>query len=220
MPNDIPNTQGGLSLSPAVSAIVSAVSNSAKNLTGNPDLTYERNPAPPPPKPKSPIDYIINAITNIGHGVSYEASKFMQPGKINKQALASALVGQESGGDYSAVSKSTDSKGQHAYGKYQILASNIPAWTKEVLGKAYTIKQFLADQRAQDAVFNWHISNLIEKYGNINDIASVYFSGGPYEKNKNNKDKSGLSVAEYAAQINSRYRNQLSQLAGAAAAVQ
>ena len=47
--------------------------------------------------------------------------------------LQDAIGQYESGGDYTAVGKKTAS-GDQAYGKYQIMGSNIPAWTQQALG--------------------------------------------------------------------------------------
>ena len=48
-------------------------------------------------------------------------------------ALTDAIAYEESGGNYRALGKPTAS-GDRAYGKYQVMGSNIPQWTKEALG--------------------------------------------------------------------------------------
>lgn len=152
----------------------------------------------------SAFKWMLDALDSVENTFNPEIS-YSRETEINPNALKEAIVGQESGGDYNAISTHTDSRGNHSYGKYQILGTNIPQWTMEALGQKMNIRQFLRSQEAQDKVFAWHIGNLIKKYGNINDIASVYFSGGAYAKNKDKKDASGKTVAEYASDINRRY---------------
>lgn len=205
-----------------VPATAGAMGNSIHNMIDNPNLHFERNkpqqvqtinPVSPVSNPVTDrvmkiIGWIKNAPNPLGTEVSYQS----QNQRINTQALRAAISSQESGGDYSAISKHTSQSGIHSYGRYQILGSNIPQWTKEALGKTLTVKQFLKDPKAQDAVFMWHINNLSKKYGNINDIASVYFSGGPYEKNRKKADKSGLTVEEYAASLSKRYQDEVNRI--------
>lgn len=65
----------------------------------------------------------------------------------------SAITGIESGGRYDAIGPRTKS-GDRAYGKYQVMGSNLPQWTQAALGKVLTPDQFLADPNAQEAVFS------------------------------------------------------------------
>jgi len=52
---------------------------------------------------------------------------------------AAEAIGQfESGGNYNAIGPAT-SKGNKAYGKYQVMDFNIPNWSKEVI-QVYKIK--------------------------------------------------------------------------------
>lgn len=61
--------------------------------------------------------------------------------------LASALSGQESGGNYAATNPRTG-----AIGRWQVLPSNIPSWSKDVLGRVVTPGEFKRDPKIQDAV--------------------------------------------------------------------
>ena len=47
---------------------------------------------------------------------------------------AKAIASVESGGRYNLVGPATRS-GDRALGKYQVMAANVPEWTKEALGK-------------------------------------------------------------------------------------
>jgi len=109
----------------------------------------------------------------------------------------------ESGNRYTELGPRTRT-GDRAYGQYQVMGANIPSWTKEVLGVAMTPEQFLQDQSAQDAVARAKLGGYLNKYGNINDAASMWFSGRPY-KNNLAKDVLGTSVPQYVATVNRYY---------------
>lgn len=116
--------------------------------------------------------------------------------------LVNAIGTFESGNNYASLGPVT--KGDRAYGRYQVMGSNIPAWTKEVLGRSMTPQEFLQDQQAQDAVAHAKLGSYLSKYGNINDASSMWFSGRPSQGN-NSKDVIGTSVPDYMAAIRKYY---------------
>lgn len=61
--------------------------------------------------------------------------------------LASALSGQESGGNYRPLKPRTG-----ATGRWQILPGNIPRWSKKVLGRAVSVNEFENSPEIQDRV--------------------------------------------------------------------
>mgnify|MGYP003144064390 CR=1 FL=1 len=109
-----------------------------------------------------------------------------------------AIAEQESGGNYRAIGKETG-KGK-AYGKYQVMDFNIPTWTREVLGRAMTPQEFLNDSQAQDKVAEVKMQQIFEKHGNLEDVASVWFSGRPIAGNTS-KDVTGTSVPRYVKNV-------------------
>lgn len=113
--------------------------------------------------------------------------------------LANAIAIQESGGRYNAISP-VNRNGGRAYGKYQVMDSNIPAWTKEVLGYSMTPKQFLNDPEAQEKVGQAKIGQYLQRYGNPADVAAVWFSGRPLKGNYST-DVTGTSVPKYVKNI-------------------
>lgn len=116
-----------------------------------------------------------------------------------------AAIGQfESGGNYKAMGPVTSS-GDRAYGKYQIMGNNIPSWSKEVLGKSISIAQFLANPQLQDQIAAAKIGQYIQKYGTVEDAASMWFSGRPLAKAGNAKDVIGTTVPQYAKNVRSIY---------------
>lgn len=110
-----------------------------------------------------------------------------------------ALAKQESGGRYNAVGPKT-SKGDRAYGKYQIMGANLPSWTKEALGQVLTPQEFLNSPEAQEAVASYKFQQYYSKYGNWQDVASVWFSGRPLSGNTS-KDVTGTSVPQYVRNV-------------------
>jgi hypothetical protein len=102
----------------------------------------------------------------------------------------------------SPVLQGGSNKGDRSYGKYQVLGANIPSWTKEYYGQSLTPQEFLQNPQAQEAVQRGKMSELWNKYGNINDVASVYFTGVPYAQAvaEGRKDQAtGTTVQEYVA---------------------
>ena len=96
-------------------------------------------------------------------------------------------------------------KGDRAIGKYQIMSKNIPSWSKEALGRSITPQQFLADPKLQDAIAEYKMANIFKQYGNVADVASVWFSGRPMNKAGNAKDVLGTTVPQYIRNVQSIY---------------
>lgn len=123
-----------------------------------------------------------------------------------------AIAGIESkgSGDYAAVGpRSKD--GDRPYGRHQVMGKNIGPWTKEVLGRAYTPEEFLADKDAQERVFQHKFAQSIEKYGSPEDAASVWFTGRPQAEGGNRRDVLGTSGNQYVQ----KFRQLLAQGGGA-----
>lgn len=120
-------------------------------------------------------------------------------GDTNTATIANAIAQVESGGKYTAVGPVTEN-GDRAYGKYQIMDFNIPAWSQEALGRSVTVQEFLNSPQIQDAVANYKIGQLYARYGNPDDVASVWFSGRPLSGNTS-KDVTGTSVPTYVQNV-------------------
>ncbi len=109
----------------------------------------------------------------------------------------------ESGGQkqpYSAVV--TNPNGQRALGKYQVMEGNVPGWTKDAFGKSMTPEEFLANPDAQEAVFLHRFGGYVQKYGNPQDAASAWFTGGPLAYGADKADKFGTTGNSYVAKFN------------------
>ena len=110
-----------------------------------------------------------------------------------------AIAGIESGGKYDKLGPVTKT-GDRAYGKYQVMGANIPQWSQEALGTKLTPEQFLADQKAQDAVFNTKFGTYEQKYG-PEGAAKAWFAGERGMNNPGARDQLGTSVADYASKF-------------------
>lgn len=86
-------------------------------------------------------------------------------------------------------------KGQKALGKYQVMPGNLPSWLKEAGLPNMTPQQFLNSPAAQEKVFETRSLAEYAKYGNWDDVASVWFSGAPTKQNK--KDDGYTTVPQY-----------------------
>lgn len=118
-------------------------------------------------------------------------------------SIAGRIAGIESGGgNYAALGPTTD-KGDRAYGKYQIMGSNIPSWTQEALGKPLTPEQFLADQDAQEKTAKHRMGVYLDEYGTPEDVASMWHSGLPYKEAvaRGRKDQLGTTTESYGARV-------------------
>lgn len=120
---------------------------------------------------------------------------------VDLAAQREAIGAIESGGDYGALGVLTKS-GDRAYGKYQVMGSNVGPWTKDALGYSMTPDQFLSAPWAQDMVFNKQFGNSLAKYGNANDAASVWFTGRPMSTGAGATDILGTSGSQYVANFN------------------
>lgn len=121
-----------------------------------------------------------------------------------------ALAAIESSGNYNAVGPVVEKgsyKGDKAYGKYQVMGKNIGPWTEEILGRRYSVEEFLADPEAQDRVAEYRLQQNYDKYGTWEDAASVWFTGRPVSHNNNDSD--GYTTAnEYVTRFQAALRRQ------------
>lgn len=85
-----------------------------------------------------------------------------------------AIAAQESGGNYNA--RGIRTRWGTALGKYQILDSNIPSWSRGALGRSVSVNEFLNNPRIQDAIARWQLQNYYNKYGPAG-AAVAWYSG-------------------------------------------
>jgi len=68
-------------------------------------------------------------------------------------------------------------KGQRAIGEYAIMPGNVPQWTKQALGYEMSVEDFKDNPDAQAYVTEYKINEYYNKYGTVEDAASVWFTG-------------------------------------------
>ncbi len=111
---------------------------------------------------------------------------------------AIAKVESDGSGGYSALGPVTRT-GDRAYGKYQVMGANIPSWTKDALGYSMTPAQFRASPEAQEKVFEHRFGGYLQRFGNMQDAASMWFSGRPFAGN--NRSDGYNSVPQYVGKV-------------------
>jgi hypothetical protein len=129
-------------------------------------------------------------------------SAMSQPQQQPQQSgnFGNAIASIESGGKYDILGPVTKT-GDRAYGKYQVMGANVPQWTKAHLGQEMTPQAFLADPKAQDAVFNGQFGQYAQKYG-PEGAAKAWFAGEKGMNNPNARDQLGTTVSSYAQKFN------------------
>lgn len=90
--------------------------------------------------------------------------------------------------------------GDRAYGKHQIMGRNIPAWSKEALGRSLTIPEFLGDPKKQELIAQYKIHQLLQRYSE-RDVISIWFTGQPLAGNEWKQDINGTNALDYVNQV-------------------
>jgi uncharacterized protein YidB (DUF937 family) len=103
-------------------------------------------------------------------------------------------------GGYNAIGPAK-SNGDRPFGKYQVMASNIPQWTGQYVGREMTPEEFLRNPEAQERVFEGAFGDALKKYGNEKDAISWWHSGHPLAEAQNRKDVLGTTTPQYVAKV-------------------
>ena len=136
-------------------------------------------------------------------------------GPFDMGRAKAAIAGIESRGwanPYVAMGPATKS-GDRAHGKYQVMGANIPSWTREALGKSMTPAEFLANPDAQERVFETQFGKSFARYGNVEDAASIWFTGKPQSRAGNRSDILGTTAPVYVRRFMAGYSPLLNALA-------
>jgi hypothetical protein len=122
---------------------------------------------------------------------------------------AIASIESAGSGDYKALGGIIGRSGDRAYGRYQIMGSNIPQWSKEVLGREVSVDEFMNDPKLQDAIFDKKFGDYVRKYGEEN-AARAWFGGEGNINKTGTEDPNGLNIGDYG----SKYLAALGQAKG------
>ena len=124
------------------------------------------------------------------------------------ERIRNALSAIESSGRYNAVGRDVVRPGREtdrAYGRYQVMGENVGPWTEAAFGQRMTPDEFLGSSKAQDAVVRNRIQQGLDRYGNAQDVASVWFSGRPVNRAGESRDANNVSVPEYLRRFQAAY---------------
>lgn len=127
--------------------------------------------------------------------------------KVTFEQLVAALITQESGDNYN--SRGILVNGDRAYGRYQIMGNNIPAWSREVLGRSVSIAEFMSSPALQDKIAQGKLRQYYDKYGPEGAAAAWYGGEGGVKKlgtAKGDVKYHGTSINEYVASVMSMAR--------------
>lgn len=115
-------------------------------------------------------------------------------------AYKRSIAGIESGGNYGSlgtVITRKDGTRDQALGKYQIMQSNLPQWSKDALGQPITREQFLKSPELQDKIFEHRFGQYVKQHGE-EGAARAWYAGEKGMKNLGASDVHGrLTVANY-----------------------
>lgn len=137
----------------------------------------------------------VNLSFGIPGGGSSSNSKF--------ERFVRAIAGQESGGNYRAENPHSG-----ALGKYQIMPSNVAAWSKSILGRTLTKKQFLNSPALQEQIARTMLRRYVKKYG-YSGAAAAWYGGPGVAKNwarMTNPQGQYPSIANYVRTIMRRMK--------------
>jgi hypothetical protein len=101
-------------------------------------------------------------------------------GGVSLDNLRNSVIGNESGGNYSAVNPDSGALG---YG--QVMPANVPSWSKAALGYTVSTRQFLANPEIQMKVINHRFESMMQDqiaagYSGeelARRVASIWYSG-------------------------------------------
>lgn len=131
-------------------------------------------------------------------------------GRPDIDALGEAISLGESGsrgGDYMARGPRTRT-GARAYGRYQVLETNIGPWTERWYGRRLTPEEFRRNREAQDAVFQGQFGEYVNRYG-PERAARAWYGGPRAVDNPTWRDLTNPrapTVGEYGRRFTAAYR--------------
>lgn len=157
---------------------------------------------------QSAVDEAYQIFSNTSN-FNESLSKDAKGSNLNK--IVQSIGQYESGNNYKALGPVIPSgtyKGDRALGKYQIMSKNLPQWSKEAVGRVVSKEEFLNNPQLQDKIANFKLGQIYNRYGTLEDTASVWFTGQPVNKSKGKKDlATGVSSENYINNIRNIYNN-------------
>ena len=174
---------GGAKDSTAKSGFLDQIGDWLDGIFTNRKVVGAQNKAIATASSQIPTKPLVSALSSVGGSISKVTASI----GVSVEELMAGIKHVESRGRYNALGPVTSS-GDRAYGAYQVMGNNIPSWTKELTGTSSSIKEFLRDTSLQDRVAFQQLSKSLDKFGNWQDAASVWFSGQPLAKARTRSD--------------------------------
>lgn len=132
------------------------------------------------------------------HDLKVPVPAVARKGGVSAREEAFILSEAAQEGGYSSVNSTTG-----ALGRWQVLPSNVAAWTKEALGHSLTPQQFLHSESAQNAVALKVLGDDYQKYG-LRGAAAAWYSGQAHLKNDTSPQNGGPSIYAYTESVKGR----------------
>lgn len=136
-------------------------------------------------------------------------------GGVDLDTLRNAIMGQESGGDPSAVNPHSG-----ALGLYQVMPENVGPWSEKVLGRRVSTEEFLSNPELQTQIVNGVMGDMLERAmeasgGNVDEairrVASEWYSGKQSLYNNTRPQTyagaSYPSINDYTLSVLDRYKS-------------
>ena len=134
-------------------------------------------------------------------------------GGVGLDRLRNSIIGNESGGNYSAVNPHSG-----ALGFAQVMPQNVPSWSRAALGYTISTREFLSNPRLQMQIINHRFNSMMrdqEAAGYKGEelarrVASIWYSGRGNlwndQRAQSYNGNSYPSIANYTRDIWNRYR--------------
>jgi hypothetical protein len=130
----------------------------------------------------------------------WDADPIAGPSSRSPYAEAIGNVESRSDGGYRAVGIPVHG-GDRALGKYQVMASNVRPWSREILGREISPQEFMANTQLQDQIFDGKFGQYVQKYG-PDGAARAWFAGERGMHHPDRTDPLGTTVSEYSRRFN------------------
>ena len=118
---------------------------------------------------------------------------------ITFDQFMAAIAGQESGG-MSERDRYRVVNAWGAVGKYQVLKSNIPQWSKAALGYSISWQKFRDSPNLQEKIVRHRLKGYFDKYG-ARGAASAWYSGNPNLHMSTRPQSGGPSIKSYVDSV-------------------
>lgn len=126
------------------------------------------------------------------------------------ERLKAAIIEQESGANVSLLNPDSG-----AIGLGQVMPENVPAWTKQCLGRELTPAEFQNDAKAQNEVIDckleqyWKTAKSSTTDEKVRDVAAIWYAGNAAAKNSSAPQPYGNtvypSIKSYTYQVLDRF---------------